>query len=80
MSLLRIQKLPVGVDQPDFPEATGGTMMAKDPYCEVYKVVFARAESHARKILHRRPLGEFPIETKKLTPKRCPPRSTVLRC
>jgi hypothetical protein len=25
--------------------------MAKDPYCEVYKVVFARAEAHAREIL-----------------------------
>jgi uncharacterized protein len=31
-----------------------GTMMAKDPYCEVYKVVFARAESHAKEILRRR--------------------------
>jgi radical SAM protein with 4Fe4S-binding SPASM domain len=31
-----------------------GTMMAKDPYCEVYKVVFARAESHTREILRRR--------------------------
>jgi uncharacterized protein len=31
-----------------------GTMMAKDPYCEVYKVVFARAETHARKILRSR--------------------------
>jgi hypothetical protein len=28
--------------------------MAKDPYCEVYKVVFARAESHTREILRRR--------------------------
>jgi uncharacterized protein len=28
-----------------------GTIMAKDPYCEVYKVVFARAEAHAREIL-----------------------------
>src|ERR1700726_3068509 len=31
-----------------------GTMMAKDPYCEVYKAVFGRAESHGRKILHSR--------------------------
>jgi len=31
-----------------------GTMMTKDPYCEVYKVVFARAESHARRILRTR--------------------------
>jgi hypothetical protein len=27
--------------------------MAKDPYCEVYKVVFARAESYAQEILRR---------------------------
>lgn len=25
-----------------------GTMMAKDPYCEVYKAVFGRAEAHGR--------------------------------
>ncbi len=25
-----------------------GTMLAKDPYCEVYKVVFGRAEKHGR--------------------------------
>jgi sulfatase maturation enzyme AslB (radical SAM superfamily) len=31
-----------------------GTMMAKDPYCEVYKVVFARAEAHARVIVKNR--------------------------
>jgi radical SAM protein with 4Fe4S-binding SPASM domain len=31
-----------------------GTMMTKDPYCEVYKVVFARAETHARALLRRR--------------------------
>jgi radical SAM protein with 4Fe4S-binding SPASM domain len=31
-----------------------GTMLAKDPYCEVYKTVFARAEHHARDILRRR--------------------------
>jgi hypothetical protein len=29
-------------------------MMGKDPYCEVYKVVFARAETHAREILRSR--------------------------
>jgi len=28
--------------------------MAKDPYCEVYKVVFARAEKHGQGILRRR--------------------------
>jgi radical SAM protein with 4Fe4S-binding SPASM domain len=28
-----------------------GTMMAKDPYCEVYKAVFACAEAHGREIL-----------------------------
>jgi sulfatase maturation enzyme AslB (radical SAM superfamily) len=31
-----------------------GTMLAKYPYCEVYKAVFGRAESHGRKILHSR--------------------------
>jgi uncharacterized protein len=31
-----------------------GTMMAKDPYCEVYKAVFARAETHGRAISLRR--------------------------
>ena len=30
-----------------------GTMLAKDPYCEVYKTIFARAESHARRLLRR---------------------------
>jgi uncharacterized protein len=28
-----------------------GTIMAKDPYCEVYKVVFARAENYGRQVL-----------------------------
>jgi uncharacterized protein len=28
-----------------------GTMMAKDPYCEVYKAVFACAEAHANEIM-----------------------------
>ena len=28
-----------------------GTIMAKDPYCEVYKVVFARAENYGREVL-----------------------------
>ena len=31
-----------------------GTMMAKDPYCEVYKAVFGRAELHGRTISRRR--------------------------
>jgi uncharacterized protein len=31
-----------------------GTMMAKDPYCEVYKAVFACAEAHGREILRWR--------------------------
>jgi uncharacterized protein len=30
-----------------------GTMLAKDPYCEVYKGVFGRAETHSREILRR---------------------------
>jgi hypothetical protein len=29
-------------------------MMAKDPYCEVYKAVFACAEEHAGEILRAR--------------------------
>ncbi|MDB6153062.1 MAG: hypothetical protein JWL90_1515 [Chthoniobacteraceae bacterium] len=35
-----------------------GTMLAKDPYCEVYKVVFARAETHARTLLRRRVVAQ----------------------
>ena len=31
-----------------------GTMMAKDPYCEVYKAVFACAEAQAGEILRAR--------------------------
>ena len=31
-----------------------GTMMAKDPYCEVYKAVFARAEAYGLEILRSR--------------------------
>lgn len=31
-----------------------GTMLAKDPYCEVYQAVFARSQIHARAILRRR--------------------------
>ncbi len=31
-----------------------GTMLAKDPYCEVYKAVFSRAEMHSRAQLRRR--------------------------
>jgi radical SAM protein with 4Fe4S-binding SPASM domain len=31
-----------------------GTVMTKDPHCEVYKVVFARAETHARGVLRKR--------------------------
>jgi radical SAM protein with 4Fe4S-binding SPASM domain len=31
-----------------------GTIMAKDPYCEVYKVVFARAEKYGREVLVER--------------------------
>jgi uncharacterized protein len=34
-----------------------GTLLAKDPYCEVYKVVFARAEAHGQEILRRRSLA-----------------------
>jgi hypothetical protein len=28
--------------------------MAKDPYCEVYKVIFARAERYGREVLVKR--------------------------
>ena len=31
-----------------------GTMMAKDPYCEVYKALFACAGAHAEEILRAR--------------------------
>jgi uncharacterized protein len=31
-----------------------GTLLAKDPYCEVYKSVFGRAEAHGRALLRRR--------------------------
>jgi uncharacterized protein len=31
-----------------------GTMLAKDPYCEVYKAVFSRAETHSRALLRSR--------------------------
>jgi radical SAM protein with 4Fe4S-binding SPASM domain len=41
-----------------------GTMLAKDPYCEVYKAVFARAEYHARSIIRRRALGLYPAAGK----------------
>jgi uncharacterized protein len=41
-----------------------GTMMAKDPYCEVYKAVFARAETHGRALamrgLHRKATNVCP--------------------
>jgi len=35
-----------------------GTMLAKDPYCEVYKAIFARAETHARDLMRRQLDGE----------------------
>lgn len=39
-----------------------GTMLAKDPYCEVYKAVFGRAESHGRALLRRQvKAGEKPV-------------------
>jgi radical SAM protein with 4Fe4S-binding SPASM domain len=33
-----------------------GTMMAKDPYCQVYKAIFARAEAHGRSLMRERVL------------------------
>ena len=43
-----------------------GTMLAKDPYCEVYKAVFGRAEAHSREILRRQAeevasAGKYPL-------------------
>lgn len=38
-----------------------GTMLAKDPYCEVYKAVFARAETHGRRLLRLRPPSATPL-------------------
>jgi uncharacterized protein len=34
-----------------------GTMLAKDPYCEVYKAVFGRAEFHGRSLLRQQLLA-----------------------
>jgi uncharacterized protein len=34
-----------------------GTMLAKDPYCEVYKAIFARAEAYGRGLMRRRALA-----------------------
>ena len=39
-----------------------GTMLAKDPYCEVYKAVFARAETYGRQILQRRVIARWQEE------------------
>jgi radical SAM additional 4Fe4S-binding domain len=36
-----------------------GSMTAKDPYCEVYKVVFARAETHGRTLIRRQLFDRF---------------------
>ncbi|RYD29462.1 MAG: radical SAM protein [Verrucomicrobiaceae bacterium] len=41
-----------------------GTMLAKDPYCEVYKAVFSRAEIHSRALLRRRILTGSKIPPK----------------
>ena len=41
-----------------------GTMLAKDPYCGVYKAVFGRAEFHGRSLLKKQLLtGERPADT-----------------
>lgn len=37
-----------------------GTMLAKDPYCEVYKVIFARAEKYGRALLLSQPGAKAP--------------------
>lgn len=33
-----------------------GSMLAKDPFCDVYKAVFTCAETHSRTLLRRRPI------------------------
>lgn len=47
-----------------------GTMLAKDPYCEVYKAIFARAETHSRAILRRRLLTGAKIPSRASGPGR----------
>lgn len=37
-----------------------GTMLAKDPYCEVYKAVFSKAEVHGRALLRKKHLTGMP--------------------
>jgi hypothetical protein len=51
-----------------------GTMLAKDPYCEVYKAVFSRAETHSRTLLRRR----FITGEKKLPVPSGPARLTTM--
>src|SRR5258708_37250411 len=34
-----------------------GSLLAKDSHCEVYKVVFARAEAHGQEVLRQRSMA-----------------------
>jgi hypothetical protein len=51
-----------------------GTMLAKDPYCEVYKAGFGRAETHSRALLRRQLLAGM----KRPAPKQAPARLTTV--
>jgi len=51
-----------------------GTMLAKDPYCEVYKTVFSRAETHSRALLRTQLLAGI----KKPSTKPAPARLTTV--
>lgn len=45
-----------------------GTMLAKDPYCEVYKSVFRRAEAHGRAVLRDRLAADSAASTPRPAP------------
>jgi hypothetical protein len=49
-------------------------MLAKDPYCEVYKAVFGRAEIHSRALLRKQLLAGM----KKPAQKQAPARLTTV--
>jgi hypothetical protein len=49
-------------------------MLAKDPYCEVYKAVFSRAETHSRTLLRKQILAGV----KRPAPKQAPARLTTV--
>jgi hypothetical protein len=49
-------------------------MLAKDPYCEVYKAVFGRAENHSRSLLRQQLLAGV----KRPAPQSAPARLTTV--